>query len=375
VNILIVDDEPVVLECLRRVLTSLGSEHWDVVCANSGRHALEVMAAREVDLIITDMRMPGMGGAELLLTTAERWPHITRFALSGDATEVEAIRAAGVAHQFLGKPCRPHLMVSAINQVEGLTVGAEAAAIRAVVSAVPRLPALPSVFLQLRAALADPHHDVRTIADIVRQDPGIAAKIMQLASSSFFFRGSAISDIQAAVGRLGFSLISRLVLVEGLLASGPLAHQRFGYADEARRFFEASMIAEVSVSPSVRDDASLAVLLCPIGRSLMIAADPAAMERAMERGGSLIEAEREVFGTSHAAIGAHLTSLWGLPPLVSAAIAAQHTPSAYVPRDEVLAAVFLANRDVRGSELPVTPDMAPVVAAWDRHRARQRGAA
>ena len=117
------------------------------MCASSGAKALEVMASTHVDLVITDMRMPQMDGVELLTTTASRWPKIARFALSAEANDLMAIRATGVAHQFLGKPCRANTMLAALNKLDCLSSGSEADAVRALVSAVPRLPALPKRLL------------------------------------------------------------------------------------------------------------------------------------------------------------------------------------------------------------------------------------
>lgn len=376
-NILLVDDEPIVLESLERLLTTLGSDTWEIVCANSGSTALDVMTTSHVDLIITDMRMPGMDGAALLTAIAARWPQVARIALSAEASQLQAIRAAGVAHQFLGKPCRAETMLAALNRLEGLSIGPEATAVRAIVGAVPRLPVLPTAYAELRRVLADPRGDIREVTEVIRQDPTIVAKVMQLASSSFFFRGSAVADLHGAVSRLGALLITRLVLVEGLLSTISIP-ARFGYAEEASRFFRAAVVAEAVVAPSARDEATLAVLLCPIGRAVMIAADPTRADEAMELAAtariSMMAAERQVFGTCHAAVGGHLISLWGLSPEVAHAVTSQHTPAAYRAGDEALAATFLANRSIRGVELDAgftaAPGITALVAAWDRHTTR-----
>ncbi len=368
-NILVVDDELTVLESLRRVFSSFGAPTWNTIYASSGPSGLDVLATQPIDIVISDMRMPGMDGGTFLGIAAERWPNITRFALSGEANQVQALRAAGgVVHQFLGKPCPPKTLMAAIAEIDRLGLDDEGAAIREIVGAVPRLPAIPWVFTALRSSLADSGGHTRAISDVIRMDPGIAAKVLQLANSSFFFRGSVTADVQAAVARLGVSLLSRLVLVDGLM-TGIVSD--LGYVAEVRRFFRASMIAEAAVSGTHRDAAALAVLLCPIGRALLLAADPAKVALAasiqdIERI-DLPDAERRVFGTTHAAVGGHLIALWGLPADVSSAVRLQYRPDLLRAEHPVHAATLLANRDIRGLVLDPGPELA---IDWNHHRTR-----
>lgn len=202
------------------------------------------------------------------------------------------------------------------------------------------------------------------ISDVVRQDPSLAAKILQLANSSFFFRGANTTDVQTAVARLGVSLLSHLVLVEGLMANGIVEDP--AYAADVRRCFRASLVAEAAVSAPHRDEAALAVLLCPIGRAVMIAADPEGVAIAAEVMTSehltQAEAERRVFGTCHAAVGGHLIALWGLPLAVSRAVRLQHRLDTFVPGEELYAAMLLAN----GTVDPAIE----LTAAWQLQRTR-----
>lgn len=246
----------------------------------------------------------------------------------------------------------------------------EGKAVTAIIKSVPKLPVVPAMFHTLRRLLADAGADLREIGATVQQDPGIAAKVLQLANSVVFRRGAPIANIEAAVMRLGSAAISRLVMVESILATNfPVA--RFKFDEEARRYFMASLVAECVASPPLRDEASLAVLLCPIGRLIMMAADPERMERVMMNAGTdterMLVEERVYYGTTHAAVGAHLIATWGLPSSVARAVARQFDPHAASEDDEVVTAAVLANRDIRGM-----PSAAPgaFVASWERHKAR-----
>lgn len=241
--------------------------------------------------------------------------------------------------------------------------------IRAIVQAVPQLPAIPAMFQTLRRLLADPTTGTLEVAVTVQQDPAISAKVLQLANSAAFRRGAPIASVAAAVQRLGTSLISRLVMVEGVLATHvPVA--RFKFPAEARAYFLASLVAEAAVSPAARDEASLAVLLCPIGKLVMIAAAPDRMEQVMILAGDdaerAITEELRLFGTTHAAVGGHLINAWGLPASVAFAVTTQYTGSV---SDEITAATTLATRDVRGMRV-MPGSLSTFAATWDRHRAR-----
>ena len=113
-RIMFVDDEPVVLDGLRRALHPM-REEWDLSFASSGAAALDRLDSPPVDLVVSDLRMPHMDGAELLSAIQRRQPGIIRFVLSGYADRFMILRCAGPAHRFLVKPCAPEHTVRAFR--------------------------------------------------------------------------------------------------------------------------------------------------------------------------------------------------------------------------------------------------------------------
>lgn len=108
IRLLLVDDEISVLKALRRLLTRRG---FDVEIAMGGVAALECLEASPRDVIITDFKMPGMNGGELLAVVAARFPHIRRVMLSGCAEIDERMDAA-----FLPKPFDQVALLALCNQ-------------------------------------------------------------------------------------------------------------------------------------------------------------------------------------------------------------------------------------------------------------------
>ncbi len=102
-TLLFVDDEEGVLNSLRRIFMD---ENYTILTANSGDNALKILEEQQVNLLISDHRMPGMTGAELLKVVRERWPETIRIMLTGYA-DVNSIMGAvkeGAVYKFITKP-------------------------------------------------------------------------------------------------------------------------------------------------------------------------------------------------------------------------------------------------------------------------------
>jgi len=102
-TLLFVDDEDGVLNALRRIFMD---ENYTILTANTGDKAIRILEERQVHLLITDHRMPGMTGAELLKLVRERWPETIRIMLTGYA-DVNSIMGAvkeGAVYKFITKP-------------------------------------------------------------------------------------------------------------------------------------------------------------------------------------------------------------------------------------------------------------------------------
>ncbi len=102
-TLLFVDDEANILAALKRLFRKEG---YNILLAESGQDALELMAQQSVDLIISDMRMPGMDGAEFLKQVASKWPDTIRILLTGYADLTSTIKAvnAGKIYRYISKP-------------------------------------------------------------------------------------------------------------------------------------------------------------------------------------------------------------------------------------------------------------------------------
>src|SRR6185436_15709778 len=108
-----VDDEALVLQGLQRMLRPWRNE-WEMEFVDSGARALERMAQAPFDVVVSDMRMPGMSGAELLGEVMKRHPKTIRLILSGHADQQAILNCIGSTHQYLSKPCEPEMLKAAV---------------------------------------------------------------------------------------------------------------------------------------------------------------------------------------------------------------------------------------------------------------------
>jgi response regulator RpfG family c-di-GMP phosphodiesterase len=102
-RVLFVDDEPSILSALRRLFRAEG---YDIRVANSGREGLEMLEQQPVDLVVSDMRMPEMDGAQFLEQVCQRWPDAKRLLLTGyaDVTSTVAAINRGQIWRYIAKP-------------------------------------------------------------------------------------------------------------------------------------------------------------------------------------------------------------------------------------------------------------------------------
>ena len=210
-RVLFVDDEPRILEGLRRMLRSQRHD-WELAFAPGGETALALMEASPFDVIVSDMRMPGIDGAALLCRVREKYPQVVRIVLSGHTELSTALRVVPIAHQFLAKPCDAQMLRVAIERACHLRALLSDEHIRRTVAALGDLPSLPRTYEALTQALADPDTSLQKVAKIIEQDVGISAKVLQLVNSAFFGVSHSMTNIQSAVSYLGINTLKSLVL-------------------------------------------------------------------------------------------------------------------------------------------------------------------
>jgi len=210
-HILFVDDERQLMDSLRARLYKHRHD-WNMSFLYSGEEAIAALEAQHVDLIVSDVRMPGMDGGQLLSVVKQRWPTTVRIIVSGYSDPVQAVRLTSIAHQYVAKPCDARELENIIDRCFHLQALLSQESLRRVVGRIGSLPAMPKTYARLQTALSQITVTAGEIADIVNADAAIASKVLQVTNSAFFRLRKPIVRIKDAVTYLGFATIRNLVL-------------------------------------------------------------------------------------------------------------------------------------------------------------------
>jgi HD-like signal output (HDOD) protein len=334
-RILFVDDEPMVLQGLQRMLRGM-REEWDMEFLDGGAKALARMAEQPVDVVVADMRMPGMNGAELLNEVMKRHPKTVRLILSGHADKDLILQCVGSTHQYLSKPCDPDALKATVLRASSLDGTLQSESLKKLVGQMTRLPSIPTLYMEIVDKANQPDAPLEDVARIIARDPGMTAKILKLVNSAFFGLRRELSSTEEAVAYIGLDTIKSLVL--SLHAFSQFAHADAGgltmeslWAHSLNVAARAKQIAQLEQADrKAVDEAFAAGMLHDIGKLVLAANMPElfaqSVRLAKANGLEFYQAEIQVLGASHADIGGYLLGLWGLPVPVVEAIALHHQP-------------------------------------------------
>lgn len=365
VTILFVDDEPNILSGLQRLMRARKDE-WQVFFCPSGQDALNLMNTQSMDVVVSDMRMPLMDGAEFLTQVRKRHPGTIRVILSGYADAECVLRTVGPAHIYLAKPCQPDLLMEAIARPLALRRLLGSAGLRAALAELANLPSPPELFFRLETELLSPRASVASVAAIIAQDVAMTAELLKLTNSAYFSNNIKATSILQAVRSLGLETIESLVLRIGIFRqlgsdSTMAAEMEALNAYSLRIAALAERIAMAEGADSATAKAAYcAGMLCSVGCLILMDARPDDYRRALQTAATpqpLDRAEDAVLGTNHALLGAYLLGLWGFIDSIVEAVAYGLTPSACPGRDNVVLTAVHAARAL-GPAFPLLPETA-----------------
>ncbi len=357
-RIIFVDDEPNILSGLRRIMRPLRKE-WEMAFADGGEPALSSLEDAPCDVVVSDMKMPGMDGAEFLSRVREKYPASIRIALSGETDSHMIYRCVQHAHQYLAKPCDADTLMSAVKRAFNLRNLMHDEKLEAIVGNMTSLPSLPEQYSQIMQELQSEEPSLKKVGDIIESDVAMSAKILQLVNSAFFGLARHMSSPAEAAMYLGVDVLKSLVLTTGVFSqfeddqvSPVVLHDVWAHSTRVGSL--AKKIAREHTGDDLLSDyALLGGLMIDVGKLVLATNFPekfAEVGLAMKTGQVPdYEAEREHHGHSHMDVGAYLVGLWGLPNPVVECVAYHHRPGACVESGfTALSAVHIAHAIAAG---------------------------
>lgn len=373
-RVLFVDDEVHVLSGLQRMLRSMRNE-WDMGFAEGGEAALRMMAERPFDIVVSDMRMPGMNGAALLREVMRLYPATVRIVLSGHADKELVSSCVGVAHQYISKPCEAEQLKGLIRNACALSGDLVDSQVKRVIGSIDKLPTMPQLYLELKEALQDPDITPRELGAIIAQDMAMTVKVLKLVNSAFFGLRRTVENPAEAVAFLGIDTIQTLVIANGIFDKVPVLKTRLLTIDmlwhhSLKVAQGARALAELEgLSGAQQDESLIGGVLHDLGVLVLASNFPEAYDRVgdmvLQEQVAISTAEQWEFGVTHGEVGAYLLGLWGLPPTLLNIVSLHHHPersgaALFGP----LAAVHVSDALSGGRHVHVLFETAPLQSAW-----------
>jgi HD-like signal output (HDOD) protein/CheY-like chemotaxis protein len=367
-SIVFVDDEENLLSGLRRLLRHK-RDLWDMRFATSGDQALAMLDEHPADVIVSDMKMPRMDGAQLLGEVRRRHPRTARMILSGHADRMSIISAVGPTQQFLAKPCDTDVLIDAIERVLAISDLVTDEALRDLLGGVESLPKPPQIYEEMLAIASDPECRLDDVVRVIERDLATSTEVLHLVNSSFFGLARKVDSVARAVSLLGLETIQGLAVAGAIfrtgqapsdeIDAGQLCQRGLNVAARCRRYATADAWPTEAVN-----DAFFAGLLSEVGLPVLAVARPdpwaeltrVELKAAPQHDPWVQEAEQQAAaGCTTTRATAYLLGLWGFPEGVVTAIADQPprlgSPSA-TPGAQLLAVARWRAGGGRGDDVP-----------------------
>lgn len=284
---------------------------------------------QQFDIVVADAATPGFTDPMLLRMARDTQPSALRVALVSESPTADGVSLSMVAH-IVAEPDDHADLPDRIRRAATRQRMIDSPAVRAQVAQCDVLPAAPMLYTQLATVLSMDDVPMHAVAEVVSQDPEVAARILQLANSAATGRRSQTSDLSSAVAYVGVSTVRGLVLTLEVLRAFRRHESRTVTRLAEELALHGQTVAEMALLVDGRNrEGYTAGLLHDIGKLILAANDHVGWERVEMRvagGATHVEAEEAVFGTTHDAVGAALLASWGLPAELVDAVAFHHTP-------------------------------------------------
>lgn len=326
-RILFVDDETQILRSITRLFMDT---EYEVLTAESGADALDLLEAEQVDVIVSDMKMPKMTGYELLNQVKKRYPNIVRIILSGFSDERIVFDALqkNIAKLYILKPWENTVLINTIEkvfQIENILRNNQK--VLKLVKNADELPTIKTSYQKIIHVIEN-EQEIYKIVEAIEADNSIVIKLLHIVNSSYY--AVKTGSIKRAVAYLGLDNIKNIVLasafIDGLsfnTKDNKRIEQLWEHAFIANRII--SIIYNEFLNKKIPETEMNAGLLSNVGIIFMI---HSFHDKYMEIFGeiekkdvSIVELENKAFETNHQEIGGYLLQWWDIPlPIVESAL-------------------------------------------------------
>lgn len=348
-RILFVDDEKPILRSIERLFFDFDCE---LFTAESGEQALDILAKESMDIIVSDMRMPGMDGHQFLKQVKHLYPGTTRLILSGFSEEKSILDSLidGSISLYLFKPWDSEELIRKIDQLLSARQIYENPALLELVNGMDNLRMVTGLYQSI-CELIDKEAEIGEIAKLIETDPAVTASILRIVNSAFF--GVKTGSVTHAITFLGLRTIEQIILSCSLynaveIKVPPFNIQRLVHHANLTNIFVGKIYRDI-YRKELPDQLNTAGLLHNLGLLMGIHYFPIKYSNIIAKlqhqwnEKSLVQLEKEVLGVSSSDFGGYLLSTWSIPyPIVECALFCHDPMNPAVMDRNAVAAVHVA---------------------------------
>jgi HD-like signal output (HDOD) protein/CheY-like chemotaxis protein len=343
-RILLVDDEKSILKALERLFFD---SDYELFTANSGEEGLQILTEYPVDIVVSDMRMPGMDGHQFLKKVKMLYPSTTRLILSGYADEKEILNSLidGSSNLYLFKPWNGEDLITKIAQIFAARQIFKHQAVLDLANGLENLSLVTGIYNSV-CRLIDQDADAGAVARVIETDPAVTAAVLRIVNSAFY--NVKTGSVAQAITYLGLPVVKSIVLSCSLLKSVTIKVPPFNIARLTNHAIMTNLfmtkIYSGLLQKQVPDALATAGLLHNLGLAMCLHYFPDIYKRLVEErlkqpNKSITEFEKEIMGVTHSELGGYLLNWWGLPyPIVECALF-YHDPVHSAVMDKVAVSV------------------------------------
>lgn len=345
-RILFVDDEKQILRALKRLFVH---SDYEVFFANDAEEALQLLEQYEVELLVTDIRMPEMDGFELLKEVKKNYPLTLRVALSGytDNKKIYNALEDNLAKLYLFKPWDNKELIGIIDRLFELESVLKDKNLLNLINNLDELPTVPDLYSEI-SSLIEKDANVDEISRKLEEDQSISSRILRVANSAFY--GAKTGSIAQAIMYIGLTNVKNIVLSNAIFTefkgNQDLKDQLWSHVNISNKLM--NIIYQKCLYKKVPNMYASAGLLHDVGRVVILQFFSEKyfeiQKRSIEEKRSLNEIEEEILGVDHQKIGGYLLNWWEIPiPIVEAAMFHHDPLNPNIINKELVQVVHIAN--------------------------------
>ncbi|MBP6491975.1 MAG: HDOD domain-containing protein [Clostridia bacterium] len=346
--------------------------NYEIITAGNGVFALEIMKITQIDMVISDIRIQGMDGVELLSSIKELYPNVIRIIMTSFAEDPSVFKAIlqNIARFYILKPWSNEKLLEYIEQIFETEYILKSNHLLKLINNVEKLPTIESSYQKI-LGMIEKDADTRAISDEIEKDFAISTKLLQIANSAYY--GLQTGSVKHATVYLGLQNLKSLIYSTSILDSFDtvsLQEQQMVTDLWKHALLTSKLlhyIYEVFLSKNLPETASSAGLLHNIGTLILIRNRienyAKVVSDAQDKSRGILEMEEEVFHVTHQEAGGYLVSWWKLPfPIVEAALYHHRPLDPCILNKELVAAVHLAQHYAwKLTNQPVSTEFFPEV--------------